>query len=78
MVLVGSPHLLLGALGVSFTMLAAGVAAWYLGMLDFNFSREPRRTNSSGGSTGSRPSRGGNAPLACCCAPPPNTSWRLL
>ena len=46
--LAGSPPLLLGAVSIAFSLLAAAGVAWYVGILDFNLSREPRPTNSSG------------------------------
>lgn len=54
LLLAGSPSLLIGALSITFSLLAAVGVAWYIGMLDFNFSREPRPTASSG-SAGARP-----------------------
>lgn len=46
----GSP-LMIGGLCIAFSLLAAAGIAWYIGMLDFNFSREPRRTKSGGSSS---------------------------
>ena len=55
LLLAGSPSPLIGALSITVSLLAAAGVAWYIGMLDFNLSRAPRQTNSSG-SAGVRPS----------------------
>ena len=42
---------MVGALSIAFSLLAAAGIAWYIGMLDFNLSREPRRSKSGGSSS---------------------------